>query len=172
MRRFFFINHYRILDIQLHEMYTGIIKVALISVHFTLDYANSLPSRSGSGSGEPSMRLSKSLMVLLPLFAIVVFSGCFKRAPANVYPGSDDYNKRVANFKITPEQAYRIAHEAAQTDRQLHFISRTPTVVAKRWYVFSVPLPSGANLQGYHVNGDNGDVKFVNEKKVIPHTAR
>lgn len=104
---------------------------------------------------------------------LVVFSGCsIKRPPANVFPGSEHYATRVESFKITPQQAYRIAHEAAQADGQLHFISRTPTVIVKRSYVFSLPLPSGANLQGYHVNGDNGDVKFVNEKKVIPHTTR
>lgn len=118
------------------------------------------------------MRRFLLFLSLLSIFTIA-FSGCgFKRQPANAYPGSENFDNRVKDMKITPSQAYEIAREAAAADGQLHFISRTPTVVVKRWYVFSVPLPSGANLQGYHVNGDTGAVKFVNEKKVIPHNAR
>ena len=114
--------------------------------------------------------MPKYLFILL--FAIFVI-GCnnpVKRDPPNVFPGTNYYNKRVSTFKITPRQAYEIAYEKASADDQLHFISRKPTVVVKRSYVFSVPLASGANLQGYHVDGDSGKVKFFNEKKVVQHT--
>ncbi|MDR1612623.1 MAG: hypothetical protein LBT97_07540 [Planctomycetota bacterium] len=102
---------------------------------------------------------------------IPVVAGCgnpIKRESANVFPGTPAYDKRVGNFKITPEQAYRIAREAGQTDRQLQHVSRRPTAIVKRWYVFSIPQASGAQLQGYHVNGDDGTVKFHREKKYIP----
>ena len=103
---------------------------------------------------------------------IAVCAGCVKRDPNNVFPGSDTYEKRIASFKISPAQAYRIAHEAAQTDNRLQFLSRRPTVVMKRWYVFSMPQPSGADIRGYHVHGDTGEVKFVNDKKFIEHSKR
>lgn len=117
----------------------------------------------------------RSLFLALACSLLVAFtlSGCgFKRPPANTFPGSDSYSARVESFKITPQQAYQIAYEEAQTDRQLHYVSKKPTVIAKRWYVFSVPQASGATLQGYHVNGDNGEVKFVNEKKTVQNLGR
>lgn len=119
------------------------------------------------------LRYAVSTLPLICLAALI--AGCgnpIKRDPANVYPGSEQYAKRVESFKITPEQAYEIAHSAAETENKLQFLSRRPTVVAKRWYVFSMPQPSGASLQGYHVNGDTGAVKFEAEKKSVEHTKR
>lgn len=106
-------------------------------------------------------------LVAMLMSAMLVSSGCIKRAPANVFPGSDAYEKRVSSLKISPTQAYEIAHEAAVTDNRLQFLSRRPTVIVKRTYVFSMPQSSGATLQGYHVNGENGEVKFVNDKKTV-----
>lgn len=114
------------------------------------------------------MRLRHILYVLF--LSMVLLAGCgnpLKRPPANVFPGTPEYAKRVESFKITPSQAYDIALEAARTDNRLQFLSRRPTVIVKRHYVFSMPQGSGASLQGYHVNGDNGDVKFMNEKKTV-----
>ncbi|MDR3211992.1 MAG: hypothetical protein LBU79_08765 [Planctomycetota bacterium] len=112
-----------------------------------------------------------SLVLTFTLLFGLVPLGCgFKRPPANAFPGTSYYSDRVATLKISPVDAYRLAYQQAKEEGQLHFVSRTPTVLAKRWYVFSVPLGSGANLQGYHVNGDNGQVKFMNEKKVVPQT--
>lgn len=121
--------------------------------------------------------MSRTLSTLFFLILIVSFAvpGCgnpMKRPPANVFPGSDDYSKRVQGFKISPSEAYTIAHEAAQTDNKLQFLSRRPTVVVKRWYVFSMPQGTGATLQGYHVNGDTGEVKFVNDKKTVTNNRR
>ncbi|MDR0361301.1 MAG: hypothetical protein LBJ46_01220 [Planctomycetota bacterium] len=107
----------------------------------------------------------------LGLVVFLAAAGCgnpIKREPSNVFPGTPAYDKRVSSFKITPDQAFRIAYEAGQTDRQLHYVSKRPTAVAKRWYVFSIPQASGAQLQGYHVNGDTGDVKFHREKGHLP----
>ncbi len=117
------------------------------------------------------MRFSGKAACIL-LLALLTTPGCLSRPPSNVFPGTKDYATRVKTLKITPDQAYRIAYEQASADGQLHYISRQPTVLAKHWYVFSVPLPSGANLQGYHVNGDNGEVKFISEKKIVSHTVR
>lgn len=102
----------------------------------------------------------------------VLGAGCVKRPPANVFPGSQDYEARAATLKITPQQAYNIAHEAAQTDNRMQFLSRRPTVLMKHTYVFSMPQPSGASLRGYHVNGDTGEVKFVEDNKTVAHTVR
>lgn len=112
------------------------------------------------------------LSVCLGVLAVFVFTGCFKRQPANVFPGSEAYDKRVADLKINPSQAYDIALEAARTDNKLQFLSRRPTAIVKRTYIFSMPQASGASLQGYHVNGDSGKVKFVEEKKVIENNRR
>lgn len=115
------------------------------------------------------------LWAVAPAILFLLVAGCgnpIKRAPANAFPGTDDYDKRVASFKISPAEAYQIAHEEAMTTQRLQFLSKRPTVVVKRWYVFSLPKQSGANLQGFHVHGDTGEVKFVNDKKVIPHNKR
>lgn len=109
------------------------------------------------------------------LLALIVLAGCsnpMKRPPANVFPGSEDYAKRVETFKISPSQAYDIAYEAAKTGNKMQFLSRRPTVVVKRTYVFSMPRQSGASLRGYHVNGDTGAVKFMEDDKTIPHSKR
>ncbi len=116
-----------------------------------------------------------SVPVFALIFALLLCLGCgnpIKRPPANVFPGSDEYIKRVDSFKITPPQAYERALAAAQRDNKLQFLSRRPTVIVKRSYVFSMPQPSGASLQGYHVNGDTGKVKFMSENKTIQHSAR
>lgn len=111
-------------------------------------------------------RLSLLLLVAAALFS----AGCgnpVKRPPRNVFPGSEPYLARVKEFKISPAQAYEIARGEAETDQRLQFLSARPTVIARRWYVFSMPQGQGASLNGYHVNGDNGDVKFINEKKTV-----
>lgn len=118
--------------------------------------------------------MPRSFCLLFAVFAVaLMIAGCgnpIKRDPANVFPGSEPYAKRVAAFKIKPDKAYELAHEAASTDNKLQFLSKRPTVIAKRWYVFSMPQPTGAILQGYHVNGDNGEVKFVNDKTIVKNT--
>lgn len=113
----------------------------------------------------------RAAFLTLGALCVLAAAGCnnpIKREPANAFPGTPAYDKRVASFKITPEQAYRIAHEAGQTDRQLQYVSKRPTAIVKRWYVFSIPQASGAQAQGYHVNGDDGTVKFHREKKYLP----
>ncbi len=108
---------------------------------------------------------------LFLLSAVLLFAaGCgnpIKRPPRHVFPGSEPYQKRIAEFKISPAQAYDIAHEAAETDRKMQFLSARPTVVTGRWYVFSMPQGAGASLNGYHVHGDNGNVRFVTDKTVV-----
>lgn len=111
--------------------------------------------------------------VILLSAILLLATGCgnpIKRAPRNVFPGSEPYQKRVGEFKISPAQAYDIAHDEAKTDHKLQFLSARPTVITGRWYVFSMPQGTGASLNGYHVNGDNGKVKFVNEKTVVKNT--
>ena len=121
--------------------------------------------------------MPKRPYLLVPFLIVMLLAtaGCgnpLKRDPANAFPGTENYNKRVKSFKISPSDAYDIAHDQAQTDNRLQFLSKRPTVIVKRWYVFSMPMGSGASLQGYHVNGDTGEVKFESEKKTIPHNKR
>ncbi|MDR2392012.1 MAG: hypothetical protein LBE84_10095 [Planctomycetota bacterium] len=108
---------------------------------------------------------------LLPLaFPVIllalILSGC-RRPPANVFPGTSPYEERVAKLKINPVEAYEIALKQAKTDNRVQFVSRRPTVLVKNWYVFSLPQDSGASLQGYHVNGNTGEVKYMGEKKSV-----
>lgn len=118
------------------------------------------------------MRQSKFMIFAAALLLLAV-TGCgIKRAPANVFPGSEDYATRIKGFKISPPEAYELALKKAREENKMQFLSRRPTVVVKRWYVFSLPQASGANLQGFHVHGDTGEVKFVSEKKTIPHSKR
>lgn len=115
------------------------------------------------------------LPAFIVLLATIAFPGCgnpIKRKPNNVFPGSEEYDKRVAELKITPAQAYDIALEKAKTDNKLQFLSRRPTAIIKRTYIFSMPQASGASLQGYHVDGDTGKVKFVEEKKSVENRPR
>ena len=118
--------------------------------------------------------LTLGIAVIPALFLVFLLSaGCgIKRAPANAFPGTDSYASRVESFKVSPKEAHAIAYAAGKKDGQLQFVSRTPSVIAKRWYVFSIPKPTDASTQGYHVNGDTGEVKFVNEKKNIPNPGR
>ncbi|MCL2001367.1 MAG: hypothetical protein FWG74_08030 [Planctomycetes bacterium] len=109
------------------------------------------------------------------VFLVFVAAGCsnpIAREPANVFPGSDSYAKRVQSFKIQPAEAHDLALNQARKDNNVQFVSRRPTVVVKRWYVFSLPQASGASSRGYHVNGDTGEVKFMKEDKAIAHTKR
>lgn len=102
--------------------------------------------------------------------ALLAAAGCgnpIKRPPRNVFPGSDAYVERIKDFKVSPSQAYGIARDEATADRKLQFLSAKPTVIVGRWYVFSMPQPTGASLNGYHVNGDSGQVKFVFDKTVV-----
>jgi hypothetical protein len=102
------------------------------------------------------------------LFAAALFpaAGC-RRAPENAFPGTAYYEERVGKLKISPAEAYNLALEQARTDNRVQFVSRRPTVLAKRWYVFSLPQASGASLQGYHVNGETGEVKYQGEKRSV-----
>ncbi len=114
--------------------------------------------------------LRKCLFVCVFALAAAAAGGCgnpLKRPPDNVFPGSREYEERVAKLKITPEEAYDIARAAAVKEGKLPFLSRRPTVVTKRTYVFSMPQPSGASLNGYHVDGNRGRVKFVTDKTVV-----
>ncbi len=112
--------------------------------------------------------------ICLPVCAVILsaafLAGCgnpIKRDPANVFPGSPAYQKRVSGLKISPREAYSIAHKAAEKEGKLQFLSRTPTVVVRKTYVFSMPQPSGASLNGYHVDGNRGTVRFVTDKTIV-----
>lgn len=116
----------------------------------------------------------KTLWLMAGIMVLgVLAAGCgnpLKRPPKDVFPGSEEYETRIAAFKITPSQAYDIAHEAALTDHKLQFLSKRPTVVHGRWYVFSMPQASGASLNGYHVHGDSGEVRFDSKKETVYNT--
>ncbi len=110
------------------------------------------------------------LILCVMTLAAAGLSGCgnpLKRPPANVFPGSEAYEKRVAELKLSPQEAHDIAYGAARKDGRLHLMSRRPTVILKKTYVFSMPLASGASLNGYHVDGDKGTVRYVSDKKVV-----
>lgn len=93
--------------------------------------------------------------------------GCGKSEKLNAFPGTEEYFARVDSFHYTEEEAYELAREQAEKDRRLQFLSKKPTAIRRRWYIFSFIQVSGASLQGYHVNGDTGEVVFFNQDRVI-----
>lgn len=117
------------------------------------------------------MRQKLFVPAAFAVLALAVLSGCgIRRPPAYVFPGSQYYADRVEKFKISPDEAYDIALEEAQSDNKLQFLSKRPTVATRDSYVFSMPQGTGASLNGYHVNGKTGKVHFVSEKKVVTPT--
>jgi hypothetical protein len=119
------------------------------------------------------MRRTYWVSLAAVVVALGVFAGCgnpLKRDSANVFPGSEAYEKRIKSFDLDPVEAYEIALEQAEEDNRLQFLSKRPTVVVKRWYVFSMPQASGASLKGYHVNGDSGKVRYVGDSRVVHQT--
>lgn len=115
--------------------------------------------------------LKYAMLVICVLGIGASLCGCgIKRPPQNAFPGSEEYEARVATFKVSPREAYEIAREEAEYDNKLQFLSKRPTVLNKRWYVFSMPQGSGASLQGYHVHGDTGQVKFFSQKRTVTNT--
>ena len=105
------------------------------------------------------LALLTAVLALAPL-------GC-RRPPANAFPGTSLYEERAAKLAVSPAEAYEIALEQAKTDNRVQFVSRRPTVLVRNWYVFSLPQGSGASLQGYHVSGNTGEVKYMGEKKEV-----
>lgn len=106
------------------------------------------------------------------LFAVlaVAAAGCpnpVKREAYNVFPGQPGYDKRVADFNLDPEHAHQRAMAAARRDGRPEYVSLRPTVIHGRKYVFSIPVGDGANLKGYHVDGDTAEVLFYKKDEVV-----
>ncbi len=119
------------------------------------------------------MRRARWISLAAVAAVLAVFAGCgnpLKRDSANVFPGSEAYEKRIKTFSYDPVEAYEMAREQAEEDNRLQYLSKRPTVVVKRWYVFSMPQASGASLKGYHVNGDSGKVRYVGQDRVVTQT--
>lgn len=112
--------------------------------------------------------MKKLLLTAIAATLLGVSSGgCGKTEKINAFPGTDEYYERVDSFHYTPEEAYELARETAEKDRRLQFLSKQPTAIRRRWYIFSFIQMSGASLQGYHVNGDTGEVIFFGQDRVI-----
>ena len=100
----------------------------------------------------------------LLLLAALALPGCPrvlpKRDPHTVFPGQPAWDRRVASFNLDPMQARQRAWDAAREDGRTQYVGRYPTVVYGQHYVFSEPQPEGANLKGYHVDGQTSAVRF------------
>lgn len=113
----------------------------------------------------------RAIITVTVLVALLAVAGCgIKRDPNNVFPGSPAYDRRVEKLRLTPDEAAKLAYRKAKEDDQLQFVSRKPIAIVKNSYIFGMPQASGANLQGYQVDGNTGKVSFNKEKKQITHT--
>ncbi len=110
-------------------------------------------------------KISVITCAILLLFGL--FCGCMKSQPLNAFPGTEEYNQRVASFAYTPDEAYEEARKVAKEENKLQYLSKRPTALRRRWYIFSFIQTTGANLQGYHVNGDTGEVVFFSQDRTI-----
>ena len=114
-----------------------------------------------SGNARGALWRCRGLVLLMLLAAAL--TGCRiipKREPHTVFPGTSAWDKRLASLNIDPIQARQRAWDAAREDGRTQYVGRYPTVVYGKEYVFSEPVADGANLKGYHVNGNTSVVRF------------
>lgn len=83
------------------------------------------------------------------------------------WPGTRGYQERLQTFRVSPQQAFKLAWDSAKARKLTQFVSRTPTVIINREYVFSVPRGSGASLHGFYVHGDKGRVRYVETERTL-----
>ena len=111
----------------------------------------------------------------------LIASGCWnpmRRPPQNVFYGTREFDERAATLAHSKEQAFRFALEMARTDEQyrgeerLQYVSRQPTMLHGKIYVFSIARPDGASLKGYHVNGESGETLFYEIDEFIKTPVR
>ena len=120
---------------------------------------------------------------VVTLTALLAAAGCgvknpVKRAPKNVFYGTREFDERAAKLSISPDQAVRLAMEKARIDERARgeqrqqYISRHPTFLHERIYVFSMSRPDGASLKGYHVDGDSGLAQFYTLDEFVKAPAK
>jgi len=84
-----------------------------------------------------------------------------------VFPGTPEYDNRARTFQVGERQARERALQEAQRQGRDHVVSQRPTALYERQYVFSEPAAQGAELRGYHVDGDSGVVRYYEKSKVV-----
>jgi hypothetical protein len=99
--------------------------------------------------------------------AAAVAGGCREKEPANVFPGTKWYDARVASMNVSPETAFMLARRAAVDAGRTQYITQRPLVIYDRQYVFSLPVAGGVSLKGYHVDGDDGTVRFYTKDTIL-----
>ena len=112
-----------------------------------------------------TMRWSLLLAVAL---CMALFAGCGrKKVGKTVFPGTPEYGNRAATLRINERDARERALRTAREQGREYEISSRPTALYERNYVFSQPASNGAELKGYHVDGDTGEVRYWTKSKVV-----
>ena len=105
---------------------------------------------------------------LLAVAACAALSaGCGNRVGKTVFPGTPEYENRARTLQVSERQAREYALQAARQQGREHEVSQRPTALYERKYVFGEPMSVGADLQGYHVDGDSGAVDYWRKSKVV-----
>ena len=85
---------------------------------------------------------------------------------ALLWPDSGDYKKKIEAFKITPDEAYKIAAEAA-VKREFPALGDKPLLIVGEDYLFGAPGSRGVWLTGFYVNGQSGTVEFRKVDRMV-----
>jgi hypothetical protein len=82
------------------------------------------------------------------------------------WPGAGDYQKKIDAFKIKPDEAHKMAAEAAA--RQSHSaLSDKPLLIVGDEYLFGAPGGRGVWLTGFYVHGQSGQVAFRKVDRMV-----
>jgi len=120
---------------------------------------------------------------LAAIAGICLTGGCVSYPPHTAFagkpiafPGGGAYANRSASFKLTLDEAYRVAESAAKA-REGMIVNPEPMFIVDRFYAFGVRSAWVIPLTGVYVNGDTGVYKYVETSSVIalyaiPHIAR
>jgi hypothetical protein len=85
---------------------------------------------------------------------------------ALLWPDSGDYKKKVEAFKITPEEAHKIAAEAA-AKQEYTALGDKPLLIVGEDYLYGAPGSRGVWLTGFYVNGLSGAVEFRKVDRMV-----
>lgn len=115
--------------------------------------------------------IARSSRMLLPaIVAAALLSGCradkLDDGAALLWPDSGDYTKKIESFKITPDQAHKIAAEAA-AKQDWNALGDKPLLIVGEDYLYGSPGSRGVWLTGFYVNGQTGAVEFRKVDRMV-----
>lgn len=120
--------------------------------------------------GADKMKI-KGLMVLITIF----LSGCVigasdKDAELILWSGTTEYTNKVNGFHVSISDALNFIEISAKTNKP-HTLYRDPVIIIGDEYFFPrfLSKTSLVVLRGYYVNGNTGDVRYLESIQSIKH---